>query len=125
MLAVAVVPPLAFIGAPGPSEILVLAVIALLLFGKDLPDVARQWGKAFNDFRRHLNGMRSELNEVIYAEPDRPKLQYHPEFHKRDPLPEAIPAEGNGDLTPDIGATSAVTAEHGDEPAPVSQVPSD
>lgn len=98
MLAAPAMPVLAFIGMPGPGEMLFFAVIALLLFGKDLPDVARQWGKTFSELRRHLNGMRSELNDIIYAEPERPKLQYHPEFQKRDPLPEAIPAEGAGDL---------------------------
>src|SRR5262245_32345294 len=99
--------PLAFIGAPGPSEMLLLAVIALLLFGKDLPDVAKQWGKAFMEFRRHLNGIRNELNDAIYAEPERPKLQYHPEFHNRDPLPEAIPAEGEGDLSGANGSNTS------------------
>jgi sec-independent protein translocase protein TatA len=82
----------------GPPEMLAVAIIALLLFGKDLPNVAREWGKHLAEFRRYLNGVKSELNEVIYAEPERPKLQYHPEFQKRDPLPEPIAAEGNGDL---------------------------
>jgi TatA/E family protein of Tat protein translocase len=102
MLAVPAMPDLAFIGMPGPGEMLFVAVIALLLFGKDLPEVARQWGKTFNEFRRHLNGMRSELNDIIYSEPQRPKLQYHPEFQKRDPLPEPIPAEGAGDLAGEV-----------------------
>ena len=79
---------------------LLVAVIALLLFGKDLPNVAREWGKAFNEFRRHLNGIESELNDAIYAEPERPKLQYHPEFH------EARPA-ARGDRRPRPTATSA------------------
>ena len=45
--------PLAFF-TPGPSEMLLVAVIALLVFGKDLPSVAKQWGKAFQEFRRVL-----------------------------------------------------------------------
>jgi Sec-independent protein translocase protein TatA len=98
MLACSMTMPLAFF-SPSPSEMMLVAIIALLLFGKDLPEVARQWGKVFSEFRRHVSGIRNELNDAIYAEPDRPRLQYHPEFQKRDPLPEAIPAEGNGDLT--------------------------
>lgn len=121
MLAALIIAPLAFLSMPGPPEMLLLAIIGLLLFGKDLPDVARQWGKAFNEFRRHLNGLRSELNEVIYAEPDRPKLQYHPEFQQRDPLPEPIPAEGNGDVTIANGDSSATNADQ----VIAEQIPSD
>jgi sec-independent protein translocase protein TatA len=77
---------LAFMGL-GPSEMLLVAVIALLVFGSDLPNVARTWGKTFNEFRRHLSGIRDEFNDAIYAEPEAPRrLQYHPEYHR----------EGNG-----------------------------
>jgi sec-independent protein translocase protein TatA len=59
-----------------------IAIIALLLYGSDLPQVARTWGKAYQEFRRHIGGIRNDLNDVIYAEPDSPrKLQYYPEFH--------------------------------------------
>ena len=103
----------------GPTEMIAVAVIALLVFGKDLPNVARDWGKTFNEFRRHLNGVKSELNDAIYAEPERPKLQYHPQFQERDPLPAAIPADGGGDLA----ATAAETPAADDEL--VEQIPSD
>lgn len=66
----------------GPLEMVVVVAIALLVFGKDLPNVAKEWGKHFNDFRRHLNGIKSELNDAIYAEPERPRLQHYPEYHK-------------------------------------------
>ena len=52
-----------------------------LLYGSDLPKVIRSWGKRTPTFARNLNGIRSELNDAIYAEPDSPrKLQYYPEF---------------------------------------------
>jgi Sec-independent protein translocase protein TatA len=92
-------PLFAFIGSLGTPEMLFVALIALLVFGKDLPHVAREWAKHFAEFRRHVNGIKSELTDAIYSEPERPRLQYHPEFHNRDPLPEAIPAEANGDLS--------------------------
>jgi Sec-independent protein translocase protein TatA len=92
--------PLAFIGSLGAPEMMFVALIALLVFGKDLPHVAREWAKHFAEFRRHVNGIKSELTDAIYAaELEPPRLQYHPEFHNRDPLPEAIPAEANGDLS--------------------------
>ena len=72
--------PLAFL-SPSFGEMVLIAIIALLLYGSDLPQVARSWGKVYQEFRRNLNGIRSELNDVIYAENDSPrKLQYYPEF---------------------------------------------
>jgi sec-independent protein translocase protein TatA len=68
----------------GMGEMLLLAIVALLLYGSDLPEVAKTWGKAYSEFRRNLNGFRSELNNVIYSEPEQDaprKLQYYPEFH--------------------------------------------
>ena len=73
--------PLAF-WSPGPGEMLVLAVVALLLYGGSLPEVARSWGKTFAEFRRGLNGFQSELNEVIYSEPDR--LPYYDQANYDD-----------------------------------------
>lgn len=75
--------PFAFLNL-GFGEMALLAVIALLLYGSDLPEVAKAWGKTYQEFRRHLNGFRTDLNNVIYSEPenDAPrKLQYYPEFH--------------------------------------------
>jgi Sec-independent protein translocase protein TatA len=75
--------PLAFLNF-GFGEMALLAIVALLLYGSDLPEVARTWGKAYQEFRRNLNGFRNDLNNVIYSEPEKEtprKLQYYPEFH--------------------------------------------
>ena len=56
--------------SPGPGEMIVIAVVALLLYGGNLPEVARSWGKSFAEFRRGLTGFQSELNSVIYNEPE-------------------------------------------------------
>ncbi len=75
-----------------PSEMLVVAVVALLLFGGDLPRVAREWGKHFVEFRRHLSGIRDEFNDAMYAEPDPPRrLQHHPQYHSPPSVP-SVPA---------------------------------
>ena len=73
--------PLASLLTPSFGELALIGIIALLLYGSDLPQVIRSWGKTYAEFRRHLNGMRNDLNDAIYAEPDSPrKLQYYPEF---------------------------------------------
>ena len=64
--------------SPGPGEMLLLAVIALLLYGGNLPEVARSWGKTFTEFRRGLHGIQNDINDAIYSEPD--QLEYRPEL---------------------------------------------
>lgn len=98
----------------GFGEMALLAVVALLLYGSDLPEVARTWGKAYQEFRRNLNGFRSDLNNVIYSEPetDAPrKLQYYPEFHND--------SEESGE--PDAGEQDA--RESSDASVPIATTP--
>lgn len=56
-----------------PGEMLVLGVIALLLFGKQLPDVARNVGQGLAEFRKGMSGFQKEfktqLNPYRYDEP--------------------------------------------------------
>jgi len=50
----------------GPAEILVVLVIALLVFGPDkMPDMARQAGRAFREFRRVQQHLRSEIHGAM------------------------------------------------------------
>jgi sec-independent protein translocase protein TatA len=53
---------LAFIWNLGPFEVIVILLVALLLFGRRLPEVARSLGQGLVEFRK---GLREE--------PDRPK----------------------------------------------------
>lgn len=48
--------PLAFFSMPGGYEWLIIGLIALLLFGKRLPGVAKSLGQAIHEFRSGLNG---------------------------------------------------------------------
>ncbi len=51
---------LAFWGAPGPIELLIIAVIVLLLFGNRLPSVMRNLGRGIVEFKRGLSGTTDE-----------------------------------------------------------------
>ena len=46
---------------PGPWEMVILLLIALLLFGKRLPEVGRSMGKGIVEFRRGLKGVTDEI----------------------------------------------------------------
>lgn len=41
----------------GPQEMLVVGVIALLLFGNRLPEVARSLGKGIVEFKKGIKGI--------------------------------------------------------------------
>jgi len=53
----------------GPTEMIIVGVVAVLLFGSRLPEVARSLGKSFVEFKRGIHGMESELNDAIYRAP--------------------------------------------------------
>ena len=46
----------AFMGI-GPMEMMIVGGIALLLFGKRLPEVARSLGKGIVEFKKGVNGI--------------------------------------------------------------------
>ena len=54
-------------GAPSSGEFLLLMIVALLLFGRKLPEVARNLGKGIRDFQSGLKGMESEVNRATYS----------------------------------------------------------
>jgi len=48
----------------GPQELLIFGVIAILLFGKKLPDVARRVGGSYKDFRKGMNEMKTSYRDT-------------------------------------------------------------
>ena len=47
-----------------PTTMLFLAVLAVLLYGERLPEVARGLGKQFMDLRKSVQGIRDQFEEV-------------------------------------------------------------
>jgi sec-independent protein translocase protein TatA len=67
----------------GPTEVVVIGVIAVILFGGNLPDVARKFGGSYREFRRGLNDMQqqfrmveSEVKKTLDAKLDDKKKDY-------------------------------------------------
>lgn len=48
----------------GPPELLVVGVVAVLLFGSKLPEVARSLGKSYNEFKRGMHDLQRQFNEA-------------------------------------------------------------
>ncbi len=52
----------------GPMELAIVGVIAVLLFGKRLPEVGRSLGKSIVEFKKGMNDIKAEVargNEVM------------------------------------------------------------
>ncbi len=58
-------PTVAFISMPGWGEMVIIAFIGLLLFGKRLPDVGRSLGKGIVEFKKGLRGIEDDLEESV------------------------------------------------------------
>ena len=101
----------------GPAEILVVLVIALLVFGPNkMPDIARQVGKGFREFRRVQQHLKSELRDVV-SEFDSPtdasaQQQPAPMLPPKDATPE--------DAAPAAEPTAPVIHTTDAPPAPIT-----
>jgi sec-independent protein translocase protein TatA len=51
--------------SPGPLEWVVIAIVAVLLFGKRLPEVGRSLGQGFVEFKKGLKGAKNELDDAV------------------------------------------------------------
>ncbi len=112
----------------GPAEILVVLVIALLVFGPNkMPDIARQVGKGFREFKRVQQHLKSELRDVV-SEFDSPSST---PTTGSDPVP-MLPPKDDAEATPAVappdspGPAPAASAElPAPTPAPEPGAPAD
>ncbi len=59
--------PLAF-GLPGGYEFLVVAFVALLIFGNRLPSVMKSLGKSVTEFKKGVAGIEDDLDTAATAD---------------------------------------------------------
>jgi sec-independent protein translocase protein TatB len=101
----------------GFGEMTFLFVLALLVFGpKKLPEIARQIGKAMNEFKRASNEFRSQIETEIANIERETKPQY---------LPPSEPPRGavaSGTLI-DVPPPENVPAQLAAESEPMTKAP--
>lgn len=97
------------------QEVFCIGIIAILLFGKRLPDVAKQFGEYYAKFRKSLSEIQQQANlHEIYSPhtptTTTPKKSYS-DFDDRDeviaPRFEAPPVDPPADVKPDDRSSAA------------------
>lgn len=62
--------PIFAIGPFGPTELIIILFIVLLLFGaKKLPDLARGLGKSVSEFKKGSSEAEREIKDALESEP--------------------------------------------------------
>jgi len=83
----------------GPTELIVILLIALIVFGpKRLPEVGKTLGRSLQEFRRASNDLREELKRGIDEEPF------------GDAVPSGTPDSGKPASPPESGPEDAGTS---------------
>ena len=50
---------------PGPVELVIILVIAVLLFGRRLPEIARGLGKSLTEFKKGVHEVEETKDELV------------------------------------------------------------
>lgn len=103
----------------GPMEMAIVGIVAVLLFGKKLPEVMRSLGKSYNEFRKGLAEMQSTVNYSDYSSPTYQSGSHSSRAQSFDdyeepsaprfdpPPPDSAPPAGEGGVAAE-GGTSPI-----------------
>ncbi len=56
----------------GPTELVIVGIVAVLLFGSKLPEVARSLGASYRQFREGLSELQSQVQFDVHTPPPSP-----------------------------------------------------
>ena len=72
-----------FISAPGPLELMLILVVALIVLGpQKLPEAARSVGRGMRELKESLSGDNDDDEDDLY---DEPRRAAHDEHRRTEP----------------------------------------
>jgi sec-independent protein translocase protein TatA len=85
---------LAFWNALSPWHLLFIGIVAIVLFGNRLPEVARSLGRSVNEFKKGLKEVKQDFDEAASDDPPpRERLEAPPEKEEAERLDHKEPTE--------------------------------
>jgi len=91
------------LGLPGGVEWIIILIIALLLFGKRLPNVMRSLGQGVKEFKRGVNTVEDEVDSI--GEPEEDSSGHLPEGEYDGEYEDQYTEEGYQEYAPDAETT--------------------
>lgn len=70
---------LGLIGDIGWSELLIIGIIGVIVFGKRLPEVGKNVGKSIVEFKKGLSGMEDQIDDAASPSRDASSAAKQPE----------------------------------------------
>jgi TatA/E family protein of Tat protein translocase len=98
----------------GPTELLVILVIALIVFGPNkLPEVGRSIGRGLREFRRASDEIRGEIEGALNLDGDQDEMppQESPASEPQDAPPPTTAAEAPANASTTPANPSSVATE--------------
>ncbi len=87
----------AFIQNLGMWNVLIILIVALLLFGNRLPEVARSFGRSINEFKRGMRDIEDDIDDDEKRKPreklERPPVDRAAESRERQREKESVPRD--------------------------------
>lgn len=107
----------------GPTEIFVILIVILVLFGPDkLPELAKKIGGASREMRENLNALNTQMNSALETSMELDKSKMIP---PAEPAPPKNPDENQILPTtagaPILPSTAAAETSDADPPPPAPQ----
>jgi len=68
----------------GSTELLIIGILAVILFGNRLPSVARSLGKSLTEFKKGMREFENEMHSSVYSEPAG-RVSYHEQIGQSTP----------------------------------------